>query len=336
MSGRLDNEIKVEKTINKKLKNMPEYVNSWYIYLTASNKTVTSRNDFINKLNNFLLSINENISLIKPEDITFESVENYFIKIKTVNKNGKISYSSDSYKQGIWSCLNNFFEYMVKIKHLYPENYMSMIDRPKNKDLDRINQNRILLTENDFNRILKSVGDCKSFDNNILKNRDMAILLLFMSTGMRREALSEIDINDLRDNVLTIIDKQNKRHEYILNEITHKYIKRWLSDRDKIINKVLNNTNTNALFITRYGNRMSGTSIYNLVSKYCNDALGYKISPHKLRSGFCSIMYKKTGDIEFVRRAVGHSNTVTTQRYIVTNGFEKQKASNIMNDLLKV
>ena len=47
------------------------------------------------------------------------------------------------------------------------------------------------------------------------------------------------------------------------------------------------------------------------------EGLGYKISPHSLRTAFCTILYKKTGDIEFVRRAVGHSSIETTQRYIV-------------------
>ncbi|MEE3416989.1 MAG: site-specific integrase, partial [Prevotella sp.] len=58
------------------------------------------------------------------------------------------------------------------------------------------------------------------------------------------------------------------------------------------------------------------------------------LSPHKLRSGFCSIMYSKTHDIEFVRRAVGHSNVATTQRYIVTNKDEKKKSAEIMESIL--
>ena len=63
-------------------------------------------------------------------------------------------------------------------------------------------------------------------------------------------------------------------------------------------------------------------------------ALGRRLSPHKLRAGLCSILYDETHDIEFVRRAIGHSNVATTSRYIHTNEDEKQKASNIMEKLL--
>ena len=73
---------------------------------------------------------------------------------------------------------------------------------------------------------------------------------------------------------------------------------------------------------------MGAKTISDVVEKYAG------VSPHKLRSGFCSILYKKTGDIEFVRRAVGHANSATTARYIVTNGEEKQNAAEIMGSII--
>ena len=79
---------------------------------------------------------------------------------------------------------------------------------------------------------------------------------------------------------------------------------------------------------------MHVNTVANVVRKYSKIGLGYEISPHKLRSGYCSILYNKTGDIEFVRRAVGHSRVDTTQRYIVTKGSEKEKAAEIMEGLL--
>ena len=71
-----------------------------------------------------------------------------------------------------------------------------------------------------------------------------------------------------------------------------------------------------------------------MIQKYTEQALGKPLSPHKLRAGFCSILYSKTHDIEFVRRAVGHSNIATTTRYIVTDGSERRKASKLLRDIL--
>ena len=92
---------------------------------------------------------------------------------------------------------------------------------------------------------------------------------------------------------------------------------------------------TKALFVDKDGDRVTRSTIDNIVNKYTKAALGKPLSPHKLRAGFCSIMYNKTHDIEFVRRAVGHSNISTTQRYIVTSKEEKRKASEIMDKILK-
>ena len=110
------------------------------------------------------------------------------------------------------------------------------------------------------------------------------------------------------------------------------FINIWLYDRQEFLNRV--KQNTDALFITATGSRISGNAIYYLIDKYSSEALGYHISPHKLRAGYCSIMYEKTHDIEFVRRAVGHSDVSTTQRYIVTPNKERKEATHIMNQLI--
>ena len=79
---------------------------------------------------------------------------------------------------------------------------------------------------------------------------------------------------------------------------------------------------------------MGGKTLTEIVQKYTGRALGKPLSPHKLRAGYCSILYNKTHDAEFVRRAVGHANVATTQRYIVTKGNERKKAAEIMASIL--
>ena len=205
---------------------------------------------------------------------------------------------------------------------------MELITKPKNKDLDRINANRVVLTQNDFRKIFSVV---EILGTPFQRERNGAIMSVLMTTGMRRTALCNILLEDY-DEVnkrLVVIDKGNKRHEYELTDTTNMLIKRWLSYRDKKMAKYRNQH----LFITYYGNPLSGDEVYEMVERYTKAALGKALSPHKLRSGYCSILYKKTGDIEFVRRAVGHANVATTQRYIVTRGEEKKKAAEIMGSI---
>lgn len=341
MTGRMENEEKITRTIMSCLNTMPFYVREWYCHLKASNVTPASCRDLIYKLRRFLSFINPNVSEVKISDITVNEVERYFMVIQTkvIHEYGEIchEYTSASYKQCIWSCLKNFFDFMKRRRYI-SENYIDYIQRPKNNDRERVQNERVLLTKEDFNRILDAVTTGVGTDKakscqQPFRMRDLSIILLFMTTGMRKTALEEINVSDINfaTRTLNVIDKGDITHIYPLGQKVLDAIKSWIAVRKHILKNL---PPTDALFVTYSGKRMSGNSIYIMISKYCKGALGYHVSPHKLRSGFCSIMFEETGNIEFVRRAVGHANVATTQRYIVTRNTEREVASQIMNDLL--
>ena len=324
MTGRMENEMKIFSETERLLDGMPDYVRGWYMNLRASRKTAATCRDYIRKVRRFLSSINPDVKKVKAEEINNEVVTKYYLTIQTKETPEGIVYTSDSYQNTIWFCLENFFQYLDHAGDI-KENFIKNITKPTNNDLDRINEHRILLTADDFKTIVNSVN---MESNMFLRKRDKAIILLFMNTGIRCTALSTILLDDI-DFVmkhLSIIDKGNKRHEYVLNDVVMRAIDEWLNERGESQDK--------HLFLTRRGTPASAHVISDVVYKYTNVALGKHISPHKLRSGYCSILYNKTGDIEFVRRCVGHSNVATTQRYIVTKGSEKERSSEIMGELL--
>lgn len=323
MNGRLQREQEIDARVESKLRELPEYVCEWYFNMKASRKTAATREQYITNIKHFLSFINPDVKNVKLRDINQSAIRNFYLSIQTTEKNGEITYTSDSYQISTWYCLNNFFEFLID-SDLITKNYMRTISKPKNRDLDRINEHRILLKEDDFRKILGAVD---KEDDKFIRVRDYAMLLVFMNTGIRRAAMSTImkrDV-DLENHLLYVVDKGNKRHEYVLGDKVVKSISDWLEiRRDK----------NPSLFVSRRGNTIDPSTIAYSVRKYTEEALGKAISPHKLRSGYCSILYGKTHDIEFVRRCVGHSNATTTQRYIVTNGSEKQKAAEIFDDLL--
>ena len=328
MDGRLDRERKIEESINRKLESLPQYVADWNKSLKASRKTAATRKDFIFKVDAFLRSIKPDAKSVLIKDISEQAVVDYMLSVQTKEKNGRTEYTSDSYQKTIWSCLNNFLGYLCdrgKIK----KNYMTLIDSPKNHDLDRINEHRVLLTIEDFKKILSAVDE---EENVIIRKRDKAVLLVFMNTGMRRAALSSITLDDidLENGVLTVVDKGNKRHQYFLNKDARNAITEWLKVRQKYDRFNCKDH----LFLSEHGNALSDTTLMYMVNKYTKRALNVPLSPHKLRAGYCSILYNETKDIEFVRRAVGHSSTMITQRYIVTKGDERYKAAEIMKNIL--
>lgn len=327
MNGRLQNELSIERQNDAKVSAMPDYVRRWYVNMKASKKTGATCRDYLNKIEKFLESINPNVRDVATSDINEETVSTYFTSIQTKEKNGELIYTSDSYQQTVWCCLNNFLGYLNRAG-LIERNYIQDISKPKNRDLERINENRTLLTERDFRMIINVM---KYEKDETLRIRNRAILLLFMNTGMRETALRTITLDDLdmEKHLITIIDKGNKRHQYVLNDIVIDAINEWLCVRYKY-----STGKDNHLFLSKRGRILHSNTVDYMVRKYTELALLKPLSPHKLRSGYCSILYKKTGDIEFVRRCVGHSLTSTTQRYIVTNGEEKYKAAEIMGNLL--
>lgn len=324
MDGRLIKEMKQEKKNDEKAARMPVFVQSWHMNMKASRNTSATCRTYLAIIDQYLRSINPNIKMIKASDINRENVTSFYISNQKKQTKDGIKSTSDSFQYMVWCCMDNFLEYLRKTKQI-EDNYIRLITKPKNRDLDRINKDRKLLTVKDFQSILHEV---ENEEDEFLRRRNKAIIMTFMNTGMRKSALTTIMLDDLNVNKseLVVIDKGDKQHIYELNDDLLEAIELWLQVRPE--------TDDEHLFLNKYSTMMTGTTVDNIVAKYSQKALGRKISPHKLRSGYCSILYKETNDIEFVRRCVGHSNVSTTQRYIVTDGSERRRSAEIMGKLL--
>lgn len=339
MTGRLENQEKIYRQINNVLATLPKYVEEWYLLLRASNKTAATCQTYIRTVRQFLLSIDENLN-VEPEQITQDVVVKYFISIQTKEVDGQTVQTSDSYRCGIHSCLTSFFKFMFRTGKI-SANYMDMIDRPKNQDLERINEHRQLLTKDDFQDIINTVKEGIPYQKyegvrGMLRERDLSVMLLLMFTGIRRTALVNINVEDVNLilHTLVVIDKGEKRRTCSLANEVVDVLNVWLQDREQIL-KMLGKE-SDALFINYNGDRMSSNNIERMVKRYTKHAIGTPISPHKLRAGFCSILYNETHDLEFVRRAVGHSDISTTQRYVVTDNQESLRANQIMEGKLDI
>lgn len=333
MNGRVENDIKKEAYIQKLLQDLPPYVTEWDLNLKASQKTTRTRMEYLHHIKHYILSIDNCTKLVKPDRLDLISAQKFFVSIQTkTDRDGEVKETSDSFRCVAWACLNNFFKYMVQRQYVNA-NPMEIIEKPKNHDLERINQSRVLLDADDFIELLWEAKHDKEIEEE-LKIRNYAILLLFMTTGMRQGALAEINVEDLDFDrqVITVIDKRKKTHVYPLNDNMVDALKEWLPAR-AVIQKATG-LEADALFITMYGLRMQRFAISSMVKKYSAKALGYEISPHKLRAGYASILYHEKHDIEFVRRAMGHTDAATTARYIVTGNDEREQAVQIMHNLL--
>lgn len=158
------------------------------------------------------------------------------------------------------------------------------------------------------------------------KERDYAILTLFLNCGLRLSELANINVDDIKDDKLTVIGKGNKQRTVYLNDACINAINRYLSVRPKE-----NLKDKKALFLSKRLQRISIKTIQYLVKKYLKKAnlTGKKYSTHKLRHTAATLMYKYGKvDIRTLQKLLGHSNISTTQIYTHVDDSELKEALN--------
>jgi site-specific recombinase XerD len=290
--------------------------------------------EYIRKVRKFLMYYSpDDVENIDFREITETDISGYMKTIRTTERNGKVVETSFSYRKQNHTILYGFFEYLCK-KHIIDENPVENIDRETRKD----HPNRKFLGEKELKAILECVDNgagtelMKSQQRN-WKERDKTIIMLLTQTGMREGALTEINVSDIDfDNqILKIIDKGHEEIEYGLSDEMAGQLQRWIEKRKEFIN----DPDFDALFISNRRKRMVPLSVAEIVEKYSKEAIGYKVSPHKLRRAYCNIMIRNTGNIHMVSRLVGHKRVDTTQIYIDdTTTADRREAANYISKLL--
>lgn len=331
MDGRLEHKISNEKLIAKRLQELPECVSQYY-FSRSSSKESKGSVEYIKKIGAFLRFLNENTKDIDVSKITENDVSQYLHSIEqTTDKDGNIRETTFAYRKQVHSILNSFFEYLRK-RRIINENPMDCIERPTTKDVVQ----RKYLDALDINFILECIDGGAGNDHakNLSKPwrvRDKAIITLLAMTGMRETALTEINVNDVdfTSGTIRVVDKRHKTHIYKMNRVMREVLENWIEDRkEKLLGQEID-----ALFISGRKKRVSTTCVVAIVKKYSLEGLGYSVSPHKLRAAFCTILYERTKDVEFVRRAVGHTCIETTLRYIVDDDTAREEAANHMENI---
>lgn len=321
MKGRLEHELRTNKNIEAILKVNPIELTYFYLSIQVSKEPMSCL-IYIRRISHFLSYTKKSVRDINTQDIAL-----YFNSINyTKDKNGELKRTSSAYRQTVWSALNAFFRYL-ELNKIILNNPIKAIERPKSTDKVK----RISLSMDELNKMLEYTNSLPTK----WKERDVLILFLFMNTGMRRTALSEINVSDINfeDGLLTVTDKRNKEQIYTLTPEIETALTKWLIKRDII----LNGKREDALFISARKNRISEKTIYDIVKKYSKMALGYSISPHKLRASFVSLFYEASGhDIKATCEAVGHANIETTSLYIVKKNNSRKEAINFMSSQLKI
>nr|WP_252229061.1 tyrosine-type recombinase/integrase [Clostridium sp. ZBS15] len=155
--------------------------------------------------------------------------------------------------------------------------------------------------------------------------RDHCIITIFLNCALRLSELASLNIDQVDNDILSIIGKGNKERKIFLTPAAKKAINDWLHIRNSM------NINNNALFISRNNNRITTKAILNIVKKYViSSGLDPKsISTHKLRHTAATLMYKYGKvDIRSLQQILGHESVATTEIYTHIDEHQLQSAVN--------
>ena len=150
----------------------------------------------------------------------------------------------------------------------------------------------------------------------VTRKRDLAMLSLFLGTGIRISECVGLNIDDFdfEQNAFVVTRKGGKEVILYLSDEVADSLKDYLAEREHI--EALPG-HENAFFLSIQRRRITQRAVENMVKKYALVAapLKKKISPHKLRSTFGTNLYRETGDIYLVADVLGHSDVNTTRKH---------------------
>lgn len=161
------------------------------------------------------------------------------------------------------------------------------------------------------------------------RERDRAIIALFLGTGMRVSELAGINIQDINfeKSSIRIFRKERREDTVFMSEkVRDTLLSYVVRSRDETFQP--DEESENALFISYKHKRMSVSAIERCVSKYTRAVTGSdEYTCHKLRDTFGTRVYAETGgNAKKVQVAMNHKSASTTLDYYIAamDGKEKE------------
>ena len=209
------------------------------------------------------------------------------------------------------SALRSFFKFLLREKYI-TDDPIAGISGPKvGKYLP------VFLTVDEVFSLLEAPGRKDRF-----RLRDLAILELLYSTGLRVAELVSRDIMnlDFETEMLRVRGKGNKERLVPVGRPAIEAVLAWFPLREQLIadraRRGRRDVEKKALFLNGRGSRLTSRSVERLVKAYGERAgIPQIVTPHALRHSFATHLLEMGADLRSVQELLGHSSLSTTQRY---------------------
>jgi integrase/recombinase XerD len=202
------------------------------------------------------------------------------------------------------SSFRRFFRYVIR-EGLMTEDPTAQIAMPKiGRSLPKS------LTEAEVDALLEAPTVTDP-----LGHRDRTMLEVLYATGLRVSELVSLKHNEINFNqgVMRVVGKGNRERLIPLGEEAMRWLRQFMQGPRV---EILLERQTDYLFPTRRGDRMTRQAFWHIIKRYAKKASVEKdLSPHTLRHAFATHLLNHGADLRVVQMLLGHSDLSTTQIY---------------------
>ncbi len=253
-----------------------------------------------NTLNTYRRNLNSYIQFVNEKNVE---------DLSKITPNLILEYLLSLQKKGIsprsiaqhLSTLRGFYKFLCN-EQIINTNPIDGLDTPRlTKKLPHF------LTEGEIEQIFRVAETTKKN-----RERDLAILELFYSCGLRVSELSNITIHDLslNEGILRVRGKGDKVRIIPVGNKAIERLNEWLRIRE------MGKVKSPAIFLSKTGKAMSRITLWRIIKHYAMLAgLSDRVTPHTLRHTFATHLLNRGADLRVVQELLGHSNISTTQIY---------------------
>lgn len=146
-----------------------------------------------------------------------------------------------------------------------------------------------------------------------LEARDLAIMELLYSSGLRLAELVGLDVLDLdlRDRTVRVLGKGSKTRVVPVGSHAVQALQAWLRERAGVAA-----ADEQAVFVGRNGRRLGPRAVQKRVADWARKrGLDVNVHPHLFRHSFATHLLESSQDLRGVQELLGHANISTTQVY---------------------
>ncbi|MBQ9008879.1 MAG: tyrosine-type recombinase/integrase [Clostridia bacterium] len=332
-----DTQLERTRRLNQLLKELPDVCSDYFLSIEQITGPLT-RLSYAYDLKLFFEYLSSELSKFNGKEIrtfttddlnqiTKQDIEryarylSYYVKneVDEASEESVVSREYVNHEYGIkrkYASLRGFFKYLFS-EGLVSGNVASLVPLPK------LHERAIIRLDIDEVARILDVAETgqdlpKTYQtyHRVTSKRDVALLSLFLGTGIRISECVGLNIDDFdfEQNAFVVTRKGGKEVILYFSDEVAEALKAYYQERREI--ETLSG-HENAFFLSIQRRRISQRAVENMVKKYSAIAapLKKKISPHKLRSTFGTNLYRETGDIYLVADVLGHSDVNTTRKH---------------------